>query len=252
MVAQTLEKTKADARAQQARRGLGYAGLIFGAWAVLMAIGLFGFDLRSTTILPAIAIAALICWLFVGLFIVAHDAMHGSLAPGHPRLNSAIGAGLLMLYAGFSWKKLRAAHFDHHKHAGTEGDPDFAADHPDNPVMWYLTFLQRYFGLMSLVYVTGAVWALHLLAGVPIANLILFYALPSIASSIQLFYFGTYRPHCHSERTFADDHNARSEEWGELASLASCYHFGYHLEHHRRPDVPWWALPKARAEGADQ
>ena len=26
-------------------------------------------------------------WLYVGLFITAHDAMHGSLSPRHPRLN---------------------------------------------------------------------------------------------------------------------------------------------------------------------
>ncbi|WP_208766779.1 fatty acid desaturase [Nostoc flagelliforme] len=23
----------------------------------------------------------------------------------------------------------------------------------------------------------------------------------------------------------------------------SCYHFGYHQEHHEYPDVPWWKLP---------
>ena len=48
---------------------------------------------------------------------------------------------------------------------------------------------------------------------------------------------------------FADHHNARSDDFTTLTSLATCFHFGYHLEHHRRPDVPWWALPDARRAG---
>ena len=252
MVAPANPSEAERSRAAQARRGLAYAALIVGAWAGLLGIGLFAIDLNLATLGPALVLALVQCWLFVGLFIVAHDAMHGSLAPGYPTLNRRIGAGLLMLYAGFSWRELSQAHFDHHRHAGTAGDPDFAAAHPTDPVRWYLTFLQRYFGWRSLVFVIAVVWVLHLAFAVPMANLALFYGAASIASSVQLFYFGTYRPHTHVGEAFADDHNARSERWGTLASLASCYHFGYHLEHHRRPDVPWWALPRARAEGADQ
>ncbi len=66
--------------------------------------------------------------------------------------------------------------------------------------------------------------------------------MPSLLSSIQLFYFGTFARIARGER-FVDGHNARSNEFGFLASLLSCFHFGYHHEHHDQPWVPWWALP---------
>ncbi|MFA9473554.1 MAG: fatty acid desaturase [Filomicrobium sp.] len=31
-------------------------------------------------------------------------------------------------------------------------------------------------------------------------------------------------------------------------SLLTCFHFGYHHEHHLQPDVPWWRLPDAHAD----
>ena len=84
------------------------------------------------------------------------------------------------------------------------------------------------------------------MAGVPVANIVILYGLPAIASSLQLFYFGTYRPHRHDAEGFSDRHNARSDDLGTVASLASCFHFGYHHEHHRAPHIPWWGLPAAR------
>ena len=73
--------------------------------------------------------------------------------------------------------------------------------------------------------------------------MLVFWALPALLSSVQLFYFGTFRPHRHDDSPFADDHNARSNGFGWLASLLSCFHFGYHHEHHLAPQVPWWRLP---------
>jgi beta-carotene ketolase (CrtW type) len=40
---------------------------------------------------------ALQTWLSTGLFITAHDAMHGTLAPGRPHWNRAVGGLCLML-----------------------------------------------------------------------------------------------------------------------------------------------------------
>ena len=100
--------------------------------------------------------------------------------------------------------------------------------------------------------VVGIYW---LVLDIPMVQIVLLYGLPALGSSLQLFYFGTFRPHCHEADDaagFADRHNTRSEDFGTLASLASCFHFGYHLEHHRRPDVPWWALPAARRAGVGQ
>ena len=231
---------------RQAGIGLLLAALIVAAWAALHIYGLFVLDLRLATLPLALAIALLQCWLSVGLFIISHDAMHGSLAPGRPRLNTAIGASLLFLYAGFGWRRLRDAHFAHHRHAGHEGDPDFDASNPRAFGRWYATFLSRYFGWRSLAFVSSVVAVYWLIFGVPMVQIVLLYGLPAIASSMQLFYFGTYRPHRHGSAGFVDRHNSRSDPFPRLVSLATCFHFGYHLEHHRHPQVPWWALPAKR------
>lgn len=232
--------------------GLALALAILGGWIALHGFALLAFELSWETLPLALGMVAVLCWLSVGLFIVSHDAMHGSLVPGAPRLNTAIGTALLFLYAGFSYDKLRTAHWAHHKAPGTDRDPDFAADHPRAFWPWYGTFLRRYFGFGSLIYVTAIFWVLHFALEVSIVQAILFYAVPSIASSLQLFYFGTFRPHRHGEDTFVDRHNARSDNFGTLASFVTCYHFGYHLEHHHHPHVPWWALPDARRDARAQ
>lgn len=241
------------ARSRQGAIGLALAGLIVAGWAAAHVVLIFVVALSWANAIPLVTLLLLQTWLYAGLFIVAHDAMHGSLAPGQPRVNAAVGASLLFLYAGFSWRKMRDAHYAHHRHAGRVGDPDFAADHPRSFWRWYGVFLQRYFGPVSVIFVTAVFWLYHLAFGVSVAKMLLFYALPSIASSFQLFYFGTFRPHRHEgDAPFVDRHRARSNGFGVLASLASCYHFGYHLEHHRRPDVPWWGLPGARRAGVGE
>lgn len=238
------------ARRSQAAIGLSLAAAVCGAWLAIHVAGMALVEVRWTT-LPLVFLLALVqCWLSVGLFIVAHDAMHGTLAPGRPRLNEAIGAGLLFLYAGFAWRRMRDAHFAHHRAPGSVDDPDFDADHPRHFGRWYATFLRRYFGWQSGLYVCTVVTLYALVLRVPVANIVLLYGLPAIASSLQLFYFGTFRPHRHEERAFADRHHARSEAFGAFASLATCFHFGYHHEHHLNPGVPWWALPAFRRERA--
>ncbi len=232
--------------ARQGALGLILAAAILAAWLGLHVYGLFVFELTWARVPLALAMAAVQCWLSVGLFIVSHDAMHGSLAPRRPRLNGLIGGGLLFLYAGFAWRRMRAAHFDHHRHPGHEGDPDFDTRNPRAFWPWYATFLQRYFGWRSALYVSTVVTIYWLVAKVPMAQIVLLFGLPAIASSIQLFYFGTFRPHRHADEPFVDRHNARSEDFSVFASLASCYHFGYHREHHRHPETPWWALPARR------
>jgi beta-carotene/zeaxanthin 4-ketolase len=139
---------------------------------------------------------------------------------------------------------MRDAHFDHHKYTGTESDPDYNADNPHHFWPWYTLFLKRYFGWMSVAWVWTVVLAYYFILDVPPQNIALLYGFPAIASSLQLFYFGTYRPHRREEAEFADVHNARTNDYNVLASLFSCFHFGYHHEHHLSPSVPWWGLPK--------
>lgn len=237
----------------QRAAGFALALAIAGSWLAIHFWGMFVFELSWTNWPLAVAVAVVQCWLSVGVFIVCHDAMHGSLLPGYPRLNGAIGAVLLALYAGFGWRHLRDAHFAHHRLAGRAGDPDFDEHNPAHFRRWYATFFRRYFGWRSILFVHTVVGIYWLVLDVPMAQIVLLYGAPALASSLQLFYFGTFRPHRHlpedAAGDFTDRHNTRSEDFGTLASLATCFHFGYHLEHHRRPDVPWWALPAARRAG---
>lgn len=227
----------------QAAIGLTLAGLVLAGWLAIHFGAVFFWELNWRTAPLVPLIVAVQCWLTVGLFIVAHDAMHGSLAPGWPRLNTAIGAFILTIYAGFAWRRVRGAHMAHHDAPGTADDPDFFVDEPERFWPWFRTFFIRYFGRRSILFVCTVVTVYILVFGASVANVVLFYGLPSLLSSLQLFYFGTFRPHRHEESGFKDEHNARSNEFGYVASLLSCFHFGYHHEHHTQPWVPWWGLP---------
>jgi beta-carotene ketolase (CrtW type) len=230
--------------------GLTLAALIVGGWLGIHGEAMFVFELTWANLPIAIVIALVQCWLSVGVFIVCHDAMHGTLIPGQDKLSAGIAGVLLFLYAGFRWRVLREAHLTHHKMPGRAGDPDFDEDHPGQFLPWFLTFFKRYFGWQSLLFVQAVVAIYWLVIGIPMVQIVLLYGAPALLSSLQLFYFGTFRPHhLQAGKPFMDAHNARSNDFGPLASLFTCFHFGYHLEHHRRPDVPWWALPAAKRAG---
>ncbi len=227
--------------------GLSLLAALWASWIALHIYAVFFFEISLSNILFIPIIMAVLCWLSVGLFIAAHDAMHGSLIPGYPELNDAIGAVILALYAGFGWRKMRAAHWDHHKYSGSDKDPDFNAENPRGFWPWYAKFFSTYFGFWSVLYVLAVVAIYMLIFDAPYANIVLFYGIPAIASSVQLFGFGTYLPHHYSNDGFIDHHNARSNDYGYWTSLLSCFHFGYHHEHHVHPHVPWWVLPRYRA-----
>ena len=196
----------------------------------------------------SICLVAVLCWLNVGLFIVAHDCMHGSLAPHRPFVNRLVGTLCVAVYAAFSYAKLYDKHHEHHRHSGTERDPDYNHKDPRRFAPWYLGFFREYFSLREFAILTailiGYIWVL----GATIPNVLAFWALPAILSSFQLFYFGTYLPHREGDAPFTDRHRARSNDYSWAVSLITCFHFGYHHEHHEHPYVPWWRLPRVRAE----
>ncbi|MBM3605960.1 MAG: beta-carotene ketolase [Alphaproteobacteria bacterium] len=217
-------------------------GAIFLAWMVLHVLAVWHLDAPAH---PLWAVAALLglTWLSVGLFIIAHDAMHGAVVPGAPRANVAIGRLALTLYAGFSWRKLIIKHMAHHRHAGTDDDPDFARS---GMLRWYMSFVATYFGWREfwILGTTVIVYALILGDRWPYVG---FWAVPSILASVQLFVFGTWLPHREDGHAFPDRHNARSTRVSDPVSLLTCFHFGgYHHEHHLHPSVPWWRLPSTR------
>jgi beta-carotene/zeaxanthin 4-ketolase len=235
----------------QAAVGLVLAALIIAAWLALHIAGVFFLPLQGGWLWLLPLWVALQTWLGVGLFIVAHDAMHGSLAPGRPRLNAAVGQACVALYAGFSYRRLHACHHRHHDAPGTAADPDFHAGQPHALLPWFVDFFRAYFGWREFGRL-AAVLALYLLLGARPLNLMLLWGLPAILSALQLFVFGTWLPHRHLRaagpgQDFADDHRARSLDMPWLASLLACFHFGLHHEHHCHPQVPWWRLPAVRA-----
>jgi beta-carotene/zeaxanthin 4-ketolase len=234
--------------ARQGRIGLVLAALIMGAWAATHIYAIFFFQLTATLtgVLSAVGLAGLLCWLYVGLFIIAHDCMHGSLVPFRPAVNRAIGWLCLTVYAGFDYDGMNRKHHLHHRHAGTEGDPDFDARQPHGFWAWYFKFFTEYFSGREIVIIAAQV-GLYLLIGASLANIWAFWVLPAVLSSLQLFTFGTYLPHRPDDPAFSDRHKARSNRFSWLASLMTCFHFGYHHEHHEYPALPWWRLPAAHA-----
>lgn len=236
----------------QAAIGLSFAALIIAGWLCIHVWGVFFHPLSPGGLLLAPVLIAVQTWLNVGLFIVAHDAMHGSLAPGRPDLNRALGRVCLAIYAGFSYDRLIGKHFAHHRHSGTADDPDFHAAGPRRFWPWYVTFFRRYFGLREFAIIACLLAAYLFVLRVSPANAILFWGVPAILSSLQLFGFGTYLPHRHDDEGFGDEHNARSNDLGPVASLLTCFHFGYHHEHHDQPYVPWWRLPAVRSRHPGQ
>lgn len=231
---------------RQSRIGLTFALAIVAAWAVLHVATMFFFPLSWVTVPLAVVIVAVQTWLYVGMFIVAHDCMHGSLVPFKPWANRRIGQVCLFLYAGFSFDELNREHHRHHRHSGTADDPDFDAAPPHGFWRWFFKFFVTYFSLAQVAIIL-AVYGLYVFVlGASQYNALVFWGIPGLLSALQLFTFGTYLPHRPDAHGFADRHNARTNDFPAWLSLLTCFHFGYHHEHHLYPTVPWWRLPDMR------
>ena len=233
---------------------------------VAIWFGSLGFLLSIERLTPWWILPAILGRTFIqtGLFVVAHDAIHGSVVPNDVRSNQAIGRLALMLYALLPYQLLATNHWQHHRTPGRAGDPDFHDGIHDHVVLWYLKFMKGYldrrqrivlfFGMKAIFF------TLYLGFHVAVPNLFLFWVFPIVLSSLQLFVFGTYLPHRgaarttdarpHSPQLSTQDaictHNATSSNYSTFWSFLTCYHFGYHWEHHEYPSVPWYGLPSMR------
>ncbi len=228
-------------------RGLLAAGAITGAWAASVASGLLG--ITSGTAAGATLVVLHVClttFLATGLFITAHDAIHGLVAPGRPRLNRAVGTFAMLAYAGMSFRRMAPAHHRHHAHTGTVDDPDHHEHRRGGLLGWYVGFMREHATWQQVVFMAVAFNILHHLGAVPLGRLWVFWIVPHLLSSVQLFVVGTWLPHRRGAFEGDPRHHARSLDLPVWASLLACYHFGYHYEHHDAPSVPWWRLPAYR------
>ncbi len=230
---------------RQSYLGLSSAASVLSLWAVVL-----GWSLTSPRAWdhPVLLCGAVLLMTFLdtGLFITAHDAMHRSLAPSFPRLNDALGRVSLWLFAQFSYAQVQPKHAAHHLRPASELDPDYHAPGRPGLLSWYLRFMCHYASPGQISRMALVLGLAVLAAGIAPERLLLFFVAPALLSSFQLFYFGTYLPHREPAGGYAEPHRARSSHWPAWLSFLSCYHFGYHLEHHSFPAVPWWRLPSLR------
>ena len=189
-------------------------------------------------------------FLHTGLFILAHDAMHHSLAPTHPLINQRIGRLFLWLYAGLHYETCKTNHRRHHLMPESESDPDSCPTNNRFVLAWLYRFLRNYLNPAQLSRL-GLVLTILLLTtpthqNHAYVNLCLTYLLPLLISTAQLFVVGIYLPHRKECRQNENKVSIRSLDFHPFASLLACYHFGYHLEYHNNPEAPWFLLPNLK------
>lgn len=223
---------------QIGNRGLWAAFVVIVCWFVSL-IFLLNFSIDFSN--PAVYLLVLLqTHLYTGIFITSHDSIHGVVS-SNKKVNHWIGFFCASLFAFNNFKVLSTNHHLHHRHSATPNDPDF---HNGNPhfLAWYYAFLKEYISWQQIVLMAVSYNILKLFFNWE--NLVIFWMLPAVLSTFQLFYFGTYSPHKGEHHN--PPYNAKSQPLNHLKAFLTCYFFGYHYEHHAYPYLPWWALPMAR------
>jgi len=224
-----------DKDTKNTNKGVFWAFIIIFTWLTCL---IYALRFETTLLNPfnLLFIVAL-THLYTGLFITAHDAIHGTVS-NSKTLNDFIGRTCVILYACFPYNKVKEKHHSHHKHVATEEDPDY---HDKNFFSWFFKFMKNYLEWKQIIILALLYNAIRFGFNIPELNLVLFWVIPPILSSFQLFYFGTYLPHKDPEHIH-NDQRSRSLNVNTFWGFVSCYFFGYHYEHHSKPYVPWWKL----------
>lgn len=217
--------------------GVFIAVVILLFWLTNILFTLFFVDLNWLN--PWVYIHVLLqTYFYTGLFITAHDAMHGAVSKNR-NVNNFTGHLATTLFAFLSFKILSKKHYLHHRFPATIEDPDFSP-HSNNFFVWWFLFMKNYTTwwqilLMAISFNVLLLWFSE-------AQLLTFWVLPAILSTLQLFYFGTYLPHRRPLSEAMKPHNSRSQKRNNFYAMISCYFFGYHWEHHESPTTPWWKI----------
>ncbi len=185
-------------------------------------------------------------YLYTGLFITAHDAMHGSVTLNR-RLNNFIGYLATTLFAFLSYRKLSKKHYEHHRFPATDRDPDYSS-RSNNVFIWWALFMKNYVTIGQIV--LFAIAFNLLLLWFSEFQLLAFWVVPSVLATFQLFFFGTWLPHRRPHTDEMLPHNSRTLRRNHLWAMLSCYFFGYHREHHESPTTPWWRLYRLKNDSS--
>ena len=181
-------------QAKNQRQGLFLAAVICSAWIATLVVSM-QINVHSWTTSGILGLILLRSFLHTGLFIVAPDAMHHSLAPLNEKLNNNLGRLCLFLYAGLSYNYCSKKHGLHHRYPESEADPDFHSAQNSKLIIWYFRFLSNYLNWRQFC-TLALIWLLilqitTLVNPTAFENIIIFCPLPLILSSFQLFLVGT-------------------------------------------------------------
>ncbi|WP_392531041.1 beta-carotene ketolase CrtW [Nostoc sp. C117] len=223
--------------------GLFIAIFIITLWAISQVF-LLSLDIYKIKFWLLFIVILWQTFLYTGLFITSHDAMHGVVFPKNSKINHLIGMFSLSLYGLLPYQKLLTKHWLHHYNAATEIDPDFHDGKHKSFLAWYFHFMKGYWSWGQIISLTFLYHFANHILYIPHENLILFWVFPSLLSSLQLFYFGTFLPHSEPIGGYIQPHCAQTINRPIWWSFVTCYHFGYHKEHHEYPYVSWWQLPE--------
>ncbi|MDZ4711648.1 MAG: fatty acid desaturase [bacterium] len=221
--------------------GIFIAAIIISSWGAHLFYCLKYADVSPGNVFLYLHIL-LQAYMYTGLFITAHDAMHGNITKKRT-INNLIGKLASFLFAALSYNKLFLNHHTHHAHPGTEKDPDFYPS-SRNFFAWWFVFLKHYISVIQII-LMAVIFNLLKIFFAEI-SIWLFFVLPVILSTFQLFYFGTYLPHRLPHEHLMPPHNSRTQKKNHIIAMLSCYFFGYHLEHHTSPKTAWWQLYRTK------
>ncbi|MHC5856408.1 beta-carotene ketolase CrtW [Nostoc sp.] len=230
-------------KSQSQFKGLFIAIVIVSVWVISLSL-LLPLDISKSKLWVLLPTIAWQTFLYTGLFITSHDAMHGVVFPQNSKINHIIGILTLSLYGLLPYKKLLKKHWLHHHNPATQKDPDFHNGKYKNFLAWYLYFMKGYWSWGQIITLIIIYNFVNNILHIPSDNLNYFWVYPSLLSSFQLFYFGTFLPHSEPKGGYIQPHCAQTISRPIWWSFITCYHFGYHEEHHEYPHLPWWQLPE--------